>query len=214
MVNFYRHTNIPFTNKIGGNLIMTYFFQKGTNKQLIVAFHGTGGNQYQLLTTTAALFPEASLVSFLGNVGEAENRRFFAPTNNGQLDRTEFDGRTLEFIENEWPQIEKSDYEEIIFIGYSNGANFILGLLEKNPKIADSLILLHPSNLSYQFIGKTDVPRILLTTGSQDEISLAGDLVQLEKQLKNHFTDVQLLIVDGGHGLEAEEIARLKQAIK
>lgn len=193
---------------------MTYFFQKGTNKQLIVAFHGTGGNQYQLLTTTAALFPEASLASFLGNVGEAENRRFFAPTKNGQLDRTEFDGRTLEFIENEWLQIETTDYEEIIFIGYSNGANFILGLLEKNPTIADTVILLHPSDLSYQFVGLRETPRILLTTGSQDELSLAGDLVKLEKQLKNHFTDVELLIVDGGHGLEAEEITRLKRFLK
>ena len=51
------------------------------------------------------------------------------------------------FLEEVW-QPQKL-YDEVIFIGYSNGANFILGLLEKNPTIANTVILLHPSNLGY-----------------------------------------------------------------
>ena len=49
---------------------MKQFFQKGSKpNQLVVAFHGTGGNEYQLLTTIATLYPEASVLSYLGTEG-------------------------------------------------------------------------------------------------------------------------------------------------
>lgn len=61
---------------------MDYFFQEGaTQQQLVLAFHGTGGNEYQLLTTVAELFPQASLLSFLGSVSEGNQRRFFCSVN-------------------------------------------------------------------------------------------------------------------------------------
>ena len=57
---------------------MKQFFQKGSKpNQLVVAFHGTGGNEYQLLTTIATLYPEASVLSYLGTEGVGEQRRFF-----------------------------------------------------------------------------------------------------------------------------------------
>lgn len=52
---------------------MKQFFQKGSKpNQLVVAFHGTGGNEYQLLTTIATLYPEASVLSYLGTEGVGE----------------------------------------------------------------------------------------------------------------------------------------------
>ncbi len=55
------------------------------------------------------------------------------------LPRANFDERVTAFLEEVW-QPRKVKYDEVIFIGYSNGANFILGLLEKNPTIANTVI--------------------------------------------------------------------------
>ena len=165
---------------------MKQFFQKGSKpNQLVVAFHGTGGNEYQLLTTIATLYPEASVLS-------------------------NFDERVTAFLEEVW-QPQKL-YDEVIFIGYSNGANFILGLLEKNPTIANTVILLHPSNLGYQYVSGEFATKVIVTTGAQDELSIPGQVLSLANQLKKHFP-VDFLLVDGGHGLSEEEVTKIKEVL-
>jgi len=186
---------------------MDSFFQKETtSRQLVVAFHGTGGNEYQLLTTVAALFPQANLLSFLGDHGSEQSRRFFPPLVNGQLDRALFDQAVAHFINNIWSGIDQKEYDEIILIGYSNGANFILGLLEQVPQLANTVILLHPSNLVYQFHPEVSSAKIILTTGANDTLSLAGDVLKLAHQLEDSYQEVVFLIEDGGHQLSAQEI--------
>jgi len=79
---------------------MEYFLQENQNNNtLIVLFHGTGGNQYQLLPISGEIMPDVNTLSFLGNVGEGIERRFFAPLNNNQLDRDDFNHRTKSFIQ-------------------------------------------------------------------------------------------------------------------
>ncbi|WP_430602672.1 phospholipase/carboxylesterase [Enterococcus sp. DIV0724b] len=186
---------------------MKHFFQKGADsKQLIVAFHGTGGNEYQLLTTVAKLFPAASLLSYLGSIGTDKNRRFFPPLENGKLNREAFDQAVSSFLTEDWATVVTHEYEEIIFLGYSNGANFILGLLEQQPTIADTVILLHPSNLIYQYTQASADTKLILTTGAQDTLSIAGDVLKLSYQLETAFTWVKLLLVDGGHQLSPQEL--------
>ncbi|WP_165006028.1 MULTISPECIES: phospholipase [unclassified Enterococcus] len=188
---------------------MEKFFQQGQEDQLVVAFHGTGGNEYQLLSTIAALYPDASVLSYLGTYGSGEERRFFAPLVEGKLDRNDFERRVADFLENEWNDIEKKS--KIIFIGYSNGANFILGLLEKRPQLADTVILLHPSNFVYQFEATDVSADIIVTSGAQDRISLPGEVLALSQQLEQAFPHVHFLLLDGEHTVNHDEIDRLKQ---
>ena len=190
---------------------MEHFFQKGSNdRQLVVAFHGTGGNEYQLLTTVARLYPEASILSYAGTHTSGSTRRFFAPLQNGQLDRTSFNQAVDTFLTNVW---EQPFFEEIILIGYSNGANFILGLLEKNPQIANTVILLHPNDLVYQFEAPQHPVHVILTTGAQDTQSVPGEILRLAQQLEQTFT-VTYLLVDGTHGLTEHEVEDISNVLK
>ncbi|WP_207942490.1 phospholipase/carboxylesterase [Enterococcus sp. DIV2402] len=191
---------------------MDYFFQEGaTQQQLVLAFHGTGGNEYQLLTTVAELFPQASLLSFLGSVSEGSQRRFFAPLIDGQLNRQEFDQQTTQFFQEELLTFIQK-YQEIILIGYSNGANFILGLLEQHADIADTVILLHPSRLVYSFNQSSEV-KIYLTVGAQDNISLPGDGLKLTEELKQFFPNTTMILTDGGHQLTEQEVNDIQKRL-
>ena len=120
---------------------MEHLFIKGTDN-LFVLFHGTGGNESNLLFLTGELDSHASAISFLGNVGTGKNRRFINPLVNGKVNKQDYSERIDKFLKN-WDLMDISKYKNITFIGYSNGANFTLGLLEKRPDIANTTIPLH-----------------------------------------------------------------------
>lgn len=191
---------------------MDYFNINGTTKEWIVLFHGTGGNEYTLLQIAGDFAPQASMQSFLGDVGEGESRRFFAPLEQGSLNREDFENRVDAFLEN-WAHVKPADASSITFMGYSNGANFILGLLEKQPSIADRVILLHPSNLNYTF-EQTAPVEIYITAGALDALAVPGDTVKLAKQLENVFPRTTLKLLDGTHAISEQEIEYLQQMFK
>ena len=139
---------------------MEHLLINGTDN-LFVLFHGTGGNESNLLFLTGELDSHASVISFLGNVGTGKNRRFFNPLVNGKVNKQDYSERIDKFLKN-WDLMDISKYKNITFIGYSNGANFTLGLLEKRPDIANTTILLHPSNFDWQFLKKPEKIKLLL----------------------------------------------------
>ena len=75
-------------------------------------------------------------------MGTGKNRRFINPLVNGKVNKQDYSERIDKFLKN-WDLMDISKYKNITFIGYSNGANFTLGLLEKRPDIANTTIPLH-----------------------------------------------------------------------
>ena len=189
---------------------MDYFSIDGTANECFVLFHGTGGNEYSLLQIAGDIAPEASIISFLGNVGEGKARRFFAPLQNGQVDRADLDAQVEAFLA-QWDTIKPT--KRVTFFGFSNGANFILALLEKRPAIAERIVLLHPSNLHYTFAAGSEA-QVIVTAGAMDPISIPGDTMKLTKQLQQHFPNVSLKLLDGQHGVTDAEIDYLIGALK
>lgn len=184
---------------------MNYFSIAGTKNEKIVLFHGTGGNEYSLLQIAGDLDPEAAITSFIGDVGEGAMRRFFEPLVNGRLDRTDFNNRVNQMIE-QWKRLALQDST---IISYSNGANFVLGMLEKEPNLAKKIILMHPTNLNYAFEAGSDV-EIIITAGALDTMSIAGDTMKLKKQLEEKFPHTSLKLFDQGHEVTDAEIDYLQ----
>ena len=192
---------------------MEHLFIKGTDN-LFVLFHGTGGNESNLLFLTGELDSHASVISFLGNVGTGKNRRFFNPLVNGKVNKQDYSERIDKFLKN-WDLMDISKYKNITFIGYSNGANFTLGLLEKRPDIANTTILLHPSNFDWQFTKNPEKNKIIATTGALDLIAPAADVVKLKNQLLNiGYDNFEIILLDSGHELTEIEIEKLKEIYK
>lgn len=192
---------------------MEHLFINGTDN-LFVLFHGTGGNESDLLFLTGELDSHASVISFLGNVGIGKNRRFFNPLVNGKLDKQDYSEKIEKFLKN-WDLMDISKYKNITFIGYSNGANFTLGLLEKRPDIANTTILLHPSNFDWQFLKKPEKNKIIATTGALDLMAPAADVVKLKTQLSGiGYEEFQIIMLDSGHEITNKEIEKLKEIYK
>ena len=192
---------------------MEHLFINGTDN-LFVLFHGTGGNESDLLFLTGELDSHASVISFLGNVGIGKNRRFFNPLVNGKLDKQDYSEKIEKFLKN-WDLMDISKYKNITFIGYSNGANFTLGLLEKRPDIANTTILLHPSNFDWQFLKKPEKNKIIATTGALDLMAPAADVVKLKTQLSSiGYEEFQIIMLDSGHEITNKEIEKLKEIYK
>lgn len=107
---------------------MEQFNIAGNSNTSFVVFHGTGGNEYSLLQVVGDIDPAANIRSYIGDVGTGKERRFFAPLQNGGLNRPELEVRVASFLED-WAQQKPEG--KVVMLGYSNGANFLLALLEK-----------------------------------------------------------------------------------
>lgn len=185
---------------------MDYRFIKGTSPRLLVFFHGTGGNKDSMLFLRQQLDPKASVLSLDGSWGYGRGRRFFAPLIDGQLDLVDFERRLSAFLDF-WQDFDIQHYQEITFVGFSNGANFIMGLLTKQSNLADNYILLHPSALDYAFPMQNSRAEILFTLGQNDPYVDPFALENLVDDLQaSAFPKANLARFDKGHYLSHDEL--------
>lgn len=185
---------------------MDYRFIKGSSPRFLVFFHGTGGNKESMLFLRQQLDPKASVLSFNGSWCQGRERRFFATLVDGQLDLVDFEMRMSAFLDF-WKDLDIQHYQEITFVGFSNGANFIMGLLTKQSNLADNYILLHPSALDYAFPMQNSRAEILFTLGQNDPYV---DPVALENLVddwqESAFPKANLACFDKGHYLSHDEL--------
>ncbi|WP_244230346.1 alpha/beta hydrolase [Streptococcus suis] len=189
---------------------MDYCFIKGTSPRLLVFFHGTGGNKESMLFLRQQLDPEDSVLSLDGSWGQGRDRRFFAPLIDGQLDLVDVELRLSAFLDF-WQDLDIQPYQQITFVGFSNGANFIMGLLTKQSNLADNYILLHPSALDYAFPRENSRAEILFTLGQNDPYV---DPVTLENLVDDWqalaFPRANLARFDKGHFLSQDELTYVR----
>ncbi|WP_414045280.1 alpha/beta hydrolase [Macrococcus equi] len=189
---------------------MNYFYQKNDSNELVVLFHGTGGNEYQLVGLAGELLPGRDILSFEGDSGDAMSRRFFPPLVNGEMDRNVYNDavrRVTEVING-----LNLVYDKITFLGYSNGANFIIGFLENGFEM-DTAVLMHPSDLKYDVSGAKRDTKVIITTGATDFMVTPEQSKSLENQFKSAFDDVDFMVFNGGHEVTQEELVQLKEKL-
>ena len=117
-----------------------YRFEAGAkNSPTLLLLHGTGGNETDLIEFGRAIAPRGNLLSPRGNVLENGMPRFFRRFSHGVFDLEDLKFRTKELLEFIEASAKKYgfDRENVIAMGYSNGAN-----------IAATLLLLHERSLA------------------------------------------------------------------
>jgi phospholipase/carboxylesterase len=181
---------------------------------LLFLFHGTGGNEQQLVSLGQQLIPAAAIVSPRGDVSEHGAARFFRRTGEGVYDMDDLavrTGRMADFIR---AHREIAKPGATIGLGYSNGANILASVLFSDPALFDAVVLMHPLiPFEPEIKGDLGGKRILITAGRRDPICPPNLTSRLEAHLRAAKADVTVEWHDGGHELRPNEIEAARRLL-
>ncbi|WP_158737382.1 alpha/beta hydrolase [Alteribacillus sp. YIM 98480] len=190
---------------------MKHIFKEGKNKDapVLLLLHGTGGTEEDLLEVGRMIDDEASILSVRGNVSENGMPRFFRRLAEGVFDEEDLVFRTKElhdFLDDSAEKYE-FDRENIVAVGYSNGAN-IAGSLLFHYKNALKGALLHHPMVPRKGVVLPDLQgkAIFIGAGANDPICPPEETEGLSRLLKEAGADVKVQWEQSGHQLTLEEV--------
>lgn len=183
-------------------------FPGGMDRPLLFLFHGTGGDEDQLIGLGPEILPGASYVAPRGDVSEHGAARFFRRTGEGVYDMEDLARRTRKmegFIRAHVGEMRPS---AVIGLGYSNGANILASVIFAAPSLFDAAVLMHPLiPFEPQIEGGRLSTRILMTAGRRDPICPPDLTSRLQSYLEAAHAPVTPVWHDGGHEIRPGEIA-------
>ncbi|MET0943006.1 MAG: alpha/beta hydrolase [Mesorhizobium sp.] len=186
----------------------THIVEPGApNGPLLFTFHGTGGNETQLLPLGRHVLPDAEIISPRGDVSEHGAARFFRRTGEGVYDMDDLAQRTAKMANFVRSHFEARKPAATVGLGYSNGANILASMLFTDPGLFSAAVLMHPliPFKPERTEGLSDVD-ILVTAGRRDPICPPELTLRLEAYLKEIGANVVVEWHDGGHELRQSEI--------
>ncbi|MGG1592350.1 alpha/beta hydrolase [Terribacillus saccharophilus] len=195
---------------------MKHFFHKGkdSTKPTFLLLHGTGGNELDLLPLAGRVDEDASVLSVRGNVLENGMPRFFRRLAEGVFDEEDLVYRTEELNKflDEAAAEYNFDRDNIIAIGYSNGANIAASLLFHYQNSLKGAILHHPM-VPRRGIELPDLTgnNVFIAAGTNDPICSPAETLELVKLLKEAHADVQLHWENNGHQLTNTEVEAARE---
>jgi phospholipase/carboxylesterase len=187
-------------------------FVQGSGPVTVLALHGTGGSESDLIPLAQALAPGASVLSPRGHVSEHGAARFFRRLAEGVFDHES--GQLCGFVTSS-SQKYGFDAARVVAIGYSNGANIAASLLLSHPEVLAGAVLLRAMT-PFQPTAVPDLHNksILLAAGRADHMVPMENIDNLARLLEGGGADVSLRFENAGHNLTDAEIeaARLFMA--
>ena len=184
-------------------------FVSGTSDRTLLLLHGTGGNEHDLIPLGRELDPNAGLLSPRGKILENGMPRFFRRLAEGVFDVEDLKQRTNELADFVAAAAEhyKLAADQIVAVGYSNGAN-----------IAASMLLLRSETLRSAVLFRAMVPfvpeklpnlssvRVWIGAGDQDPIIPASQAQRLAELLRRAGADVTIRFANATHALTDAEV--------
>jgi predicted esterase len=184
-------------------------FVPGTSNQTLLLLHGTGGNERDLIALGRELDPNAALLSPRGKVLENGMPRFFRRLAEGVFDLEDLKHRTNELADFVTAAAQHYGFatDQLVAVGYSNGAN-----------IAASMLLLRPEILSAAILFRAMVPlypetqpnlssvRVWIGAGTNDPIIPMSETKALDELLRNAGAEVTIRYFQAGHELTSQDL--------
>lgn len=194
---------------------MKHLFNQGkdSNKPTLLLLHGTGGNESDLLPIAEIVDAAASVLSVRGNVLENGMPRFFRRLAEGVFDEEDLIFRTQELNQflDEAAEKYNFDRDNIIAIGYSNGANIAASLLFHHQNALKGAILHHPM-VPRRGVDLPDLSgkSVFIAAGTNDPICSPSESLELHTLLEKANAHVTLHWENRGHQLTAQEVEEVR----
>jgi predicted esterase len=178
-------------------------------RRVLLALHGTGGDEDQLVPLARAIDSRAAVLSPRGRVLEQGMPRFFRRLAEGVFDQDDLRVRTGELAEflDEAAARYGFDRGSVVAVGYSNGANIAASLLLSRAGVFAGGVLLRPMvPFEPAEVPRQDGTRILVSASRQDPIVPPPLTERLAELLSAAGADVTTRWYPTGHGLSPQEI--------
>ena len=184
-------------------------FVPGSSPRTLLLLHGTGGNERDLMPLGREIDPNAGLLSPRGKVLENGMPRFFRRLAEGIFDLEDLKHRTNEladFVTAAAPRYG-FDSDNVVAVGYSNGANIAASMLLLRPEILRAAILfrvmvpLVPENLP-----NLSSVCVWIGAGNQDLIIPTSETQRLVELLRATAADVTIRFFNAGHELTRHDV--------
>ncbi len=190
-------------------LAFIHRFVKGSRPMTVLALHGTGGDEDDLVPLAQMVAPGASILSPRGRVLEDGRPRFFRRLAEGVFDEEDLVAQAqalAEFVA-EAAQHYAFNARQVVALGFSNGAN-----------IASALMFLHPEVLAHAALLRPMVPfmpdalpdlsgkRVLLASGRRDPLIPVANAEALADMYRRAGAEVQHAWGPASHGLIQDDL--------
>ena len=189
-------------------MLFEHIFIDNRALKTLVLLHGTGGTKSDFLFLNDRLQKTFNLLALQGNVLEQGMPRFFRRIRPGVFDQDNIkkEAEKLHQFVSNWRSEHSIQVNDLVFLGYSNGANMILATLFYHPQSIRFAVLLHPM---LPFIPQ-DISlkehSLLVSAGLHDPMVSLSQQKILEETLIEKDTNVIIKKYPGGHELSNQEI--------
>ncbi|MEA3198760.1 MAG: phospholipase/carboxylesterase [Thermoplasmata archaeon] len=178
-------------------------------RRTLLMLHGTGGDEHDLVPLAAMLDPRANVLSPRGNALENGMPRFFARHGPGRLDLADLARRTRELAAFVREAVGSYRFapEDVVVVGFSNGANIGAALLFEEPDVLAGAILIR-AMLPYRPPAAPRVAgkRVLLLAGERDPYSQPEATEALAAILRDGGAVVEVHYAKAGHELTPRDV--------
>jgi len=184
-------------------------FVPGTSNRTLLLLHGTGGNERDLIPLGRELDPNAALLSPRGKVLENGMPRFFRRLAEGVFDLEDLKYRANELADFIAAAGEHYGFatDQLVAVGYSNGANIAASMLLLRPEILGAAILFRAMvPLVPDRLPELSSVRVWIGAGDQDPIIPASEAQRLVELLRRAGADVTIRFFNAGHGLTNDDV--------
>ncbi len=166
----------------------------------LLAFHGSGRDETDLVEFCHQLAPHAHTSTPRGPFAHADGFTFFRRRSDNGVAAAEVVDLARNWVSQEF-ETHLSTSGEVIVVGYSSGAIFAQALLSVVPDRFAGAVLMRPEPLSPNFrFSEMSAKPILIVAGEHDERRRHDDAAVLAEQLDQAGAFVSLHVIDAGHG--------------
>lgn len=170
---------------------MYHYIQKAgePGAETFIVFHGTGGDETDLISVAKAIAPDAQVIGVRGDVDENGALRFFKRIKEGQYDWKDLAerGQRLRTFLTELAEQEQFSLDQTYLLGFSNGANMAYHLMvEAGLPVKGAYLFapMYPKDLPKDHIDLSG-KRFFVSMGKADPIVPLAESKRVAKQLKS-----------------------------
>src|SRR4030095_9974022 len=184
-------------------------FVPGSSSRTLLLLHGTGGNERDLIPLGRELDPNAALLSPRGKVLENGMPRFFRRLAEGVFDLEDLQKSTNELADFVAAAAQHYGFtsDNVVAVGYSNGANIAASMLLLRPEVMPAAILFRAMvPLVPNKLPELSSVHVWIGAGDQDSIIPPSEAQGLVELLRRAGADVTIRFANATHGLTDADV--------